>query len=65
MVRARSRIKTILTEQIRKISPEGAGNLTEAIRMGVQVLNNSKLAFLLTYIYHIYTALSCRGTYKA
>ena len=42
LVRARSRIKTILGEQIRKISPEGAGNLTEAIRMGFEVLNNSK-----------------------
>ncbi|KAL5256751.1 hypothetical protein ACHWQZ_G011870 [Mnemiopsis leidyi] len=42
LVRARSRIKTILNEQIRKISPEGAGNLTEAIRKGFEVLNNSK-----------------------
>ena len=42
MVRARSRIKNILVEQIRNISPEGAANLTEAIRMGIEVLNKSK-----------------------
>ena len=42
LVRARSRIKTILGEQIRKISPEGAGNMTEAIRLGFDILNKSK-----------------------
>ncbi|KAL5257658.1 hypothetical protein ACHWQZ_G012542 [Mnemiopsis leidyi] len=42
MVRARSRIKNILIEQIRNIKPQGAANLTEAIRTGIEVLNNSR-----------------------
>ncbi|XP_063674397.1 uncharacterized protein LOC134811484 [Bolinopsis microptera] len=42
MVRARKRVKDILIGQIRKIKPQGSANLTMAIRMGIEVLNNSK-----------------------
>ena len=42
LVRARSRIKNILTAQIRKISPTKSGNLTEALRTGFEILNNSR-----------------------
>ena len=42
MVRARKRVKDILIGQIRKIRPQGSANLTMAIRMGIEVLNNSK-----------------------